>query len=239
MAREFVMADTHALIAKRDEERIRMERWAELAEPTEDDTLFQLGDHGLFWHKDMVTPMYKYVRDVLKCKVICINGNHENYDLIKKLPTIEIFGGLAYEVIPGRVWILEQGGLYHINGKTVFAYGGGLSVDKDRRVEGESWWPQEIPKSADLAWACNQLALRHWNVDLVLSHTAPVTMVQAIPGKLWIPGHFEAKLEDPTCAHLEVFYQRLTWDRWFCGHFHIDFKANARFEFLWNKVVEL
>ena len=41
---------------------------------------------------------------------------------------------------------------YMIDGKKVFCFGGGYSLDKDYRVPGRTWWPQDLPESAKSNW---------------------------------------------------------------------------------------
>ena len=38
---------------------------------------------------------------------------------------------------------LERGGMYDLNGVTIWTMGGATSHDMEYRIPGRSWWPQE------------------------------------------------------------------------------------------------
>lgn len=235
--RKFLTGDTHGMF--RDIETDRMRRWNDIIgkDLTKDDILFILGDHGLLWGKERAGTM-EFCENETPCTVVVIPGNHENYDMLDKLPTEERFGGEVQVVVPGKIYQLQHS-VYTIGGQTFLAYGGGQSVDRYQRTEGLTWWPQEIPSKGKYFSAIDALEAHGWCVDVVLSHTAPFSIIHNIPNDLWIPGHFDAKAEDPTAMQLEVFYRGLlSWKRWFCGHFHIDTKVDG-VDFLFNTIMEL
>ena len=65
-----------------------------------------------------------------------------------QLPLVDLYGGKAYKV-SDKVYILQHGNVYTIEGKTFFNFGGGLSIDKQWRKNRISWWEEEIPTQAD------------------------------------------------------------------------------------------
>ena len=64
-----------------------------------------------------------------------------------------------------------RGEVYDLGGETVFSFGGATSVDKDWRVPGESWWPEEVSCEEEIEHARATLAAHGWKVDYVVTHT--------------------------------------------------------------------
>ena len=65
-------------------------------------------------------------------------GNHDNYDIIEKLPEIEMFGAKVLKV-SDNVFYLKRGEVYHIEEKQFLVLGGAMSDDKVWRKPHESW----------------------------------------------------------------------------------------------------
>ena len=80
--------------------------------------------------------------------VLFIDGNHENFEKLNGFP-IETWHGGRVHKIRGNVIHLMRGEVYDIEGHTVFAMGGGYSMDKAYRTQGVSWWPQEMPSQEE------------------------------------------------------------------------------------------
>lgn len=66
-----------------------------------------------------------------------------------------------------------RGEVYCIEGNTIFVMGGGYSIDKYRRTEGVSWWPQEMPSEEEYHNAIMNLEKVGNHVDYIITHTAP------------------------------------------------------------------
>lgn len=66
-----------------------------------------------------------------------------------------------------------RGQIYLIDGLRFFTMGGASSTDKDYRVEGKNWWPEELPTKEKYQEALHNLDNEKWKVDIVLTHSAP------------------------------------------------------------------
>jgi len=196
-----------------------------------------LGDFGLVWaavgSADDKTD--KYWRDWLDEKpwiTLSTIGNHENYERIYQLPLVDLYGGKAYKV-SDRIYFLQHGHVFTIEGKTFFNFGGALSIDKEQRVNRISWWEEEIPTRADWARGNESLEKVKNTVDYVITHTAPKEAIKVIKHRLpfYETDYFDLKMVDPTVPMLDAFIEQgLTFKTHFFGHFHLekDFNVGGR-----------
>ena len=107
--------------------------------------------------------------------------------------------------------------------------GGAYSVDKDWRIEGESWWPDEQPSEKVKAYCEVRLAEADWKVDYVFSHTCPYKYT---PTEAFLPGLDRSTVDISTEEWLDDIEDKLTYTKWYCGHWHIEKVIdNVRFIF--------
>ena len=66
-----------------------------------------------------------------------------------------------------------RGEIYIMEGFSIFTFGGATSVDKMYRTENISWWKAENASKSEMDYGVNTLEAAHWNVDYVITHTAP------------------------------------------------------------------
>lgn len=113
-----------------------------------------------------------------------------------------------------------RGEVYEIEDKTFLAFGGATSADKYLRVEHIDWWTEEVSNEEEQSNAIRNLERVNFNVDYVITHTAPIRFVD----KLSV--HSQNANECPVVKFLDGISERLEWRRWYFGHFHIDFCVN-------------
>jgi hypothetical protein len=215
------------------------------------------GDMGLLFHPRQ-TREERWWMDWLSKKgwtTAFAGGNHENYDLLNALPREERFGGTVGVLAPNIVH-LRNAQIFELGGRTVFVMGGAASTDFSDRIPGKSWWPEEIPSRAEMEYGFDLLASAGWKVDVVLSHTAPVSLMpllldetlareqdrcrsqetlrkrtQAIEKAYAIHGR------DPVAVYLEEILQRLSFRQWYFGHHHLDLEIRGGFRALYHQTV--
>jgi hypothetical protein len=122
--------------------------------------------------------------------------------------------------------------MFFFNGMKFFTYGGGTSVDKMYRREGISWWPEEIPGFTTETHALKMLEKYGNKVDVILTHTAPNTL---IPND-----HY--KRDYPICPvskFLDHVLSIVEYKMWFCGHFHIDIIHSCNLRYLYHQVARI
>ena len=189
--------------------------------------VISLGDWGVIWNDSAKSLKQEaYLKGWYNDKpweTLVVQGNHEGYDRISRLPVEERYGAPVRKV-SDKVFILEHGHIYTIRGQRFFVFGGGDSIDKAYRTQGVSWWPQEIPGRVDFQRALNNLASDDGQVDWVLTHTCPDSVLDHMIAADLLP--FKGlKATDPTVKMLTALEGEIkTAKGWFFGHFHLDFQ---------------
>jgi len=235
-SRIFVCGDLHG---EGNIQILNTTNWPEQKKLTENDFLIQAGDFGFIW-KNEPDRSEQYWLNWFDCKenyTMFIGGNHENFKRLNEYPEVDFYGGKASFISP-KVIHLKNGYVYNFGGKTFWLFGGGLSIDKHHRVEGKSWWPEEIPDYKTMQMGLDNLEAVGYKVDYIITHTMPRECIN-------MHTDFEAfteKYNDPVATYLDEVMRRMLWGytKWYCGHFHVDkiikhYKVNI----LYNKVIEI
>ncbi len=216
--------------------------------PTTDDVLVILGDAGVIWS----TSAKKYPRlaardervietllEVWPGEVAFVDGNHENFATLAKLPQTERWGA-PVGVVRERLYRLLRGEIYQLpatNGTaSCFVMGGAYSVDKMWRVEGCDWWPEEIPSRAELAHGRKTLERAGWKVDYVLTHDCAPFMLHTLTFDSPF-GHIDHR--DRLTDFLGEVDGRTSFTHWYCGHYHVNRHAGEQHTCLYKVVVPL
>lgn len=205
---------------------------------TKDDLLIVSGDFGLVWNFKYEKSC-KHWRDWLDEKpydTLFCDGNHENFDrlLSDEFPFVEKFGGIVKQ-ISKKIFELQTGHIYTIQGKKVFVFGGAQSIDKFDRVSHIDWWSQEIP-SASIFFKGMRTLEEHGNkVDLVISHATHRDCFEKAVG--FMPT-IAMKEEDPLLGMLQTIKETIQYDLWVCGHYHLNcFDGKNKTAMLYNLIV--
>lgn len=163
-------------------------------------TLCVLGDFGYIWHKGDIEALQNLSRSILEeddKRIVVVLGNHENYDIIEGLPQVEKYNGIVYEV-SSHIHIFKQQGLYEVCGHKLAVYGGGLSIDKQHRKLGVSYWKQEVPTRRMFDCFVAELEKVDTSEYILLSHTCNTELVEQL---LWQGAD---KIYDDTTTHLQM-----------------------------------
>lgn len=191
---------------------------------TKDDYVVILGDLGVPWSNNG-TEGYEYeMAELHKLSerpftTLFIDGNHENFSNLKSFPTEEKFGAEVSKLDDSIYW-LHRGNIYTVRGKKFFAFGGAVSLDKKRRREGLSWWRDEEPSYAEIDQAYSNLDKVNYEVDYVLTHTAPSIVIQKAIGFNDPSFHL---FNDSATNFLDQISEKIKCNLWFFGHLHVDF----------------
>lgn len=178
-----------------------------------DDYLVVCGDFGFIWDN---SPKERRLLEWLgrrRYSILFVEGTHDNLDAINAYPQTEWNGGLVHE-ISGRLKHLVRGSVYELEGKKLFAFGGGESDDTELRVEDGLWWRDELPTPEVVETARQNLA-RHGNrVDYIVTHQTGFKLKRFLS-----ISHNEYNI-------LDVFFDELRekcrYARWFFGAHHIN-----------------
>ena len=227
----YLTGDTHG-----DFERI--EDFCHEYETVPEDVMVILGDAGINYWLDDRDKFLKEQLAQLPITLLCIHGNHEQRP--EKLP-----GYVSQPWNGGTVWVqdaypnllfAEDGAIYNLEGRQAIAIGGAYSVDKDYRLAaGQPWFASEQPDERMQGRVMSALNRVGWRVDAVLSHTVPLF---AIPQHALLPGIDQSTVDRSTEEWLEEIEEKLTYERWFAGHYHVDWSFE-RIHILYETYEEL
>lgn len=235
----YLTGDTHGLY---DIDKLRAAAWEGRDwRPTADDYLIIVGDVARIWRtQTWDLPAYdardQEVIDALTelpWTVLFIDGNHENHDTLRALEAERWHGGLVNR-ISDRLIHLMRGQVFDIDGLRFFAMGGAHSPDWAHRIEGISWWPEEMPEPDEYDEACANLAAVGGAVDVVLSHTCPTQVIDEI-----VSAQFSQA--DELTEWLRRLVDEIDFRYWYFGHFHEDSAGlyDGRFSCVFEGIVEL
>lgn len=202
------------------------------------DYLIVLGDFGVIWKQipDKEEKDLKRLYDSEPYTTLFIDGNHEMHPRLNKLEKIEMFGGTVGKVSES-VYHLKRGEIYTICGKKFFTFGGAVSIDRDHRIEGVSWWPEEIATHKEFEYGFDNLEKHDNKVDYILAHTCP-TDIKAHVQMFRFSEYEELKFNDPTCKFLQSVIYKIDFEKFYFGHWHRD-KDMGQYHCLYQDVIRI
>ena len=224
----WITGDTHGDFS-------RFESFCARHETTADDIMIILGDAGLNFYGGSKDRKNKKKAASYPLTIFCVHGNHERRpSTIQSYKTRSFNGGSVwYEEDFPSLLFAKDGEIYDLGGHDTIVIGGAYSVDKYLRLEyGWPWFPNEQPSAQIKAEVEAALEKRGWTVDTVLSHTCPRILE---PTETFLPGFDESLIDHSTEDWLAMIESRLIYERWFCGHFHIE-KSVEKLRFMYGEI---
>lgn len=208
----YLTADTHGELSRFDSHQMRRLKAG--------DTLIVCGDFGFIWDGGPAEEKVLKKLGKKKYDILFLDGAHENYDLLERYPVSQWNGGKARQ-ISGNLYHLMRGQIYEIEGKKIFAFGGGESSEKQLRREAGKWWEREMPTLEEMHEGAENLKAAEKQVDYIVTHTPPPKM-GAGPSESGKDGKNQ----------LEAFFEQITkqirYEKWFFGSLHIDRKVTYK-----------
>ena len=196
---------------------------------TQNDYLVILGDFGNVWN-NLESDEEKTILDSLnnyKCKILFVDGNHDNHKKLATYPVIKWNGGTVHK-IRNNVLHLMRGEIFNLNDQSYFVMGGAKSTDKYRRVKNVSWWEEELPSKDEYAYAIQNLKNHNWNVDYVLTHCCSSRTQYKIDPLF--------KRDELTDWFNDIEAQ-LKFKKWYFGHYHEDWEIDNNHQCLYNQII--
>ncbi len=199
------------------------------------DILIIAGDAGYIWNNE-----YKYkvesLEQIFPGVIAFVDGNHENHDLLNSFGVSEWNGGKVHK-IGERLYHLMRGEIYCIYGNRFFTFGGARSVDKDRRIEGESWWNGEEPTFEELKYGEKNI-IEHFNdIDYIITHETPllarehISRAKPIDDDYIIPKEFD--------EWYKIVLKSKSLKKWYFGHMHADKIITPKLRAIHNDILLL
>ena len=226
----YVTGDTHGL---NDVQKLINNKT--LDNLTTRDFLIVTGDFGAVWdngaHDKAVLDFYSRQTYI----TLFLDGNHENFDLLNSYPVEEWHNGRIHR-ITDKVFHLMRGQIYDLENLSIFTFGGGLSIDKEYRIPGYSWWPEEEPSDEECLNALSNLKIRNNLIDIILTHSAPKVLVQ----NHLAMRHNLIRITSKTESFLNSIMVTVRYRHWYCGHYHFDMDIpSENLSVLYERVVNI
>ena len=227
----YITGDTHGKF-----DRFTLENFPEQTGMTKDDYVVICGDFGGVWDGHKAERRRLDRLESLPFTILFVSGNHENFDLLKKLPVEDWHGGKIRRVRPHVIHLL-RGQVFELEGRTFFIMGGAKSHDIENgildprdpdfeenrlllrgmgggfRIKHRTWWEEELPSSAEYETAKQSLEQASHRVDYIITHCAPSTIVDNL-------GCGKKYEHDALTNFLEDVRNTTSFRYWFFGHYH-------------------
>lgn len=185
------------------------------------DKLIVTGDFGFVWDnsKKELKNLVKLTRK--KFDILFVEGAHENFELLKKYDEADLYLGKAYK-LAHNIYCLKRGEIYRIDGKTVFALGGGLAPYADN--DGQS---VSMPTDDELKFAVDNIQSLRRRVDLIITHEAPASVKKLIDRN--------ATVNDLN-IFLDTVLRNTEYGHWYFGSLHQDRDVSEKLTCVFEEV---
>ncbi len=194
------------------------------------DTLIVCGDFGFIWDGSRKEQSVLKKLASKNFTIAFVDGCHENFELLESLPVTEWNGGKVHMVAPNIVHLM-RGQIYTIEGKQIFAFGGGHSQDYEFRREGDMWWERERPSHDEIREAIRNLAEYGNAVDFIITHEPPASLKDCL--------NVDVLQRLEVHAFFEDIIKTCSYKKWFFGKCHIDKHIPIKFYAVFNCVTPL
>ena len=196
------------------------------------DNIIILGDCGIAWRKDK-KDLDQNIKLWNECgngvKLYFIDGNHENFNILNSLPIENNMGKIA-----DNIYHLRRGQVYEFENKKILVCGGADSIDKYRRIENFTWWKEEAISQETI----DDIPASHY--DYVLTHCCPRSEFKK--NRIYLSTlQFldENKINHSSEDMLEQLKNKITFDHWLFGHYHINRNLDEKFTCLFEDFMEV
>ena len=226
----YITGDKHGALQLAD---MGPTNWPEGQLLTKEDYLIIAGDFGGVFHGGEKDNAILDYYESCPWTTLFIDGNHENFDLLSKYPVTEWNGGKVHFIRPSVIHLM-RGQVYTIEEKTIFTMGGAASIDRNYRIEGKSWWREELPSGEEYFEADTNLALHNNKVDYVITHCCSARQYYRFAAI-----HFHAFVRDSLTDYLDELEKRISFKHWYYGHHHEDLEVDETHTMLCRKVIRM
>lgn len=198
------------------------------------DSLIVCGDFGFIWDgSDREARRLKRLGKK-KYNILFVDGAHENFELLNSYPVSEWHGGNV-RVISGRLMQLCRGGVYDIDGKKVFAFGGGLSPESELgfdELERNSFSEAALPTDDDIEYAIENLKSAQMRVDYIVSYEPPSALEEFV---------HDDQTEVFLKSHLNKFFDEVVrcvdFKKWVFGKCHKNKTVSHKYSAVYTTVI--
>lgn len=181
------------------------------------DTLLVCGDFGFLWNGDKAESRILKKLSKKRFQICFVDGTHENFELLDAYPIVDFAEGKAQK-IADNIYHLMRGEIYTIEGKTLFAFGGGENEEEaELREESATHWEREMASEEELLHGMETLKNHDNQVDYIITHYPS----GKLGGRI-----FSRQRKEPKISGLQVYFNQIednvTFKHWYFGSFHKD-----------------
>ena len=233
--------------------RFNTEIFPEQKTMTKSSFVIVCGDFG-FWDESSEQKYWHKWLDGKSFTLLWVDGNHENYDLLKTYPVQDWHGGKVQFIAPSIIHLM-RGQVYELEGQKFFTFGGARSHDitggilepddpefrwkkkkldrgwKPYRINHLSWWKEEMPCEEEFQEGRRNLERNNWNVDYIITHCCASSVQSELGEGLYEP--------DDLTEYLESVKERCDYKRWICGHYHVNRVVGEKMWVLYEQIVRI
>lgn len=205
---------------------------------TKEDILVILGDAGINYYLDERDVLLKEQLQHIPIIFFLVYGNHEQRPSLISTYEEQIWNKGAVYIEPSYPDLIfaKDGAIFDFDGKSVVVIGGAYSVDKYARICcRQAWFPYEQPSHKIKRFVESQLQEQEWKVDFVFTHTCPLKFIPKDTFSPHIPQH---TIDKSTEIWLNIIEQKLSYDMWFFGHYHID-RFQKNYTILFQQILNM
>ncbi len=199
---------------------------------SKEDYLIILGDAAVCGFSAENERRTKEILSSLPVTTLFIDGNHENFRELNSYD-VDMWNGGKVHFIEKDIIHLMRGQVYNIGGKKFFFFGGAHSNDRDSRIQGLTWFPEEIPSDDEYEEGLANLEENDFKVDYILTHTGPSEAAAYMGYGEW------ADEEVALRKYLQRIADNTEFKAWYFGHFHEDAEIEDEFFCLYDEMIEL
>lgn len=244
----YITGDCHG-----DYRRFNTEIFPEQKEMSRDDYVIVCGDFG-YWDRSKEQEWWRNWLSQKPFTLLWVDGNHENYDLLRELPVEEWNGGKVQRIRENVIHLM-RGQVFTLQGARFFTFGGARSHDIQDgildpeeknfqtefrrlrrrraffRVKHVSWWEEELPGETEKEEGRRNLEQSQWQVDFIVTHCAASSIQALLSAGAYQP--------DPLTEYLDEIRQRCQYRKWFFGHYHDNRNVTDRDILLYEQMIRI
>ena len=99
------------------------------------------------------------------------------------------------------------------------------------RINHISWWEQELPSEAEMAFGLGNLEENGNEVDFIVSHCCPQQIASLFSHGVYKP--------DKLTSYFNVVAETVKFSKWFFGHYHNNQQVMSNFIMLYEQIVRV
>jgi DNA repair exonuclease SbcCD nuclease subunit len=221
----YITGDTHIPI---DIHKLSTTNFPKQKQMNKSDFVIICGDFGGVWNRSKEEIYWLQWLNDRNFTTLFVDGNHENFNLLNSYQVGHFYGGKVHRIL-ATVYHLMRGQVFDFNGIKIFTMGGAKSTDRYNRIDGKSWWEEEMPSYKEYDEALRNLEKNNYEIDYILTHTAPQEVIKT----------FTYTEDNQLVKFFDNINSYVKFKHWYFGHFHRDQQIDDKHTVLYQKVIRL